>query len=245
VSCGPHGSRYSQKAPIRPVSPLVAGEQKLIISIIPTVVVKGAVIPEFANINDTIEVTVDVHPVQHDFNEVLAAAQSMETDVPDKMTVGEEYDVSATFPLLGHGDTVSADIELAKSEDSADVTILELSAAPAAANLVAASDTDSVVRRWTVIADEPGQVALVFTATVQGQAASQNLQQDVPVQASARATERGPSPLEVIQQPVQYLAPFVALALGLLALWAAWKKRKSGEKASEREAAGSSDDPAP
>jgi hypothetical protein len=224
------------------VTPLVAGEQKLIISILPTVVVKGQVIPEFANINDTIEVTVDVHPVQHDFNEVLAAAESMETDVPGEMIVGEGYDVSASLPLLGHGDTVSADIELAESEESADVTILEVSAAPAAAHLVAASDTESVVRRWTVIADEPGQVALVFTATVQGQAATQNLKQDVPVQASARATERGPSPLEVVQQPVQYLTPFVALAIGLLGLWAAWKKRKAGEKASASES--SSDDAA-
>ena len=50
---------------------------------------------------------------------------------------------------------------------------------------------------------------------------------------SARAIEPGPSFWDIIQQPVLYLAPFVALAISILGLWAAWKKRKAGEEAAE------------
>lgn len=229
------------------VTPLVAGEQTLILSIRPTVVVEGTPIPDLANINEPIAVTVDVHPVKHDFDEVLSAAAAMETDVPDEMIVGEEYDVSASMSMAGHADTVSADIELTQAEGSAAVTIVEAAAEarPAAHILPAASADENLVRQWTVTSDEPGQVALVFTATVQGQVAEHGLEQAVPVQVSARATEPGPTFWEVLQRPVQYLAPFVALAIGVLGLWAAWKKRKAGQAESDAErSAGSSGDPA-
>ena len=56
--------------------------------------------------------TVDVHPVQHDFDEVLTAAAAMKTDVPDEMVVGKQYLVTASMSMAGHADTVSADIHL-------------------------------------------------------------------------------------------------------------------------------------
>lgn len=214
------------------VTPLVPGKQTLTVSILPTVVVEGEVVPNLLNINKPIAVTVDVHPVQHDFDEVLTAAAAMKTAVPDEMIVGEKYDVSASMSLAGHADTVSADIALDTSEDSAAVTIVEASAAPAAARRVrAASGEDSIVRRWIVTSDKPGQVALVFTATVKGQAAAHGLERKVPKTVSARATEPGPSFWDTVQQPVLYLAPFVALAISILGLLAAWKKRKAGEEA--------------
>lgn len=222
------------------VTPLVAGKQTLTVSILPTVVVEGKVVPGLLNINRPIAVTVDVHPVQHDFDEVLKAAAAMNTHVPVEMIVGEKYDVSASMSLSGHADTVSADIDLDTSEDSAAVTIVEASAAPAAVRMASvASGEESIVRRWTVTSDKPGQVALVFTATVKGQAAAHGLVQKVPKTASARAKEPDPSFWDILQQPVQYVAPFVALAIAILGLRAAWKKRKAGE-----DAAGSSGDPA-
>jgi hypothetical protein len=222
------------------VTPLVAGKQNLSVSILPTVVVEGKVVPGLLNINRPITVTVDVHPVQHDFDEVLTAAAAMKTDVPDEMVVGKQYLVTASMSMAGHADTVSADIHLDPAENSAGVTIVEVSAAPAAARMVpVASAEEGIVRRWTVTSDKPGQVALVFTATVRGQAATHHLERKVPIAVSARATEPGPSFWDIIQQPVQYVAPFVALAIGILGLWAAWKKRKAGEDAAE-----SSGDPA-
>lgn len=228
------------------VTPLVAGKQTLTVSILPTVVVEGRVVSGLLNINRPIAVTIDVHPVQHDFDEVLKAAAAMKTDVPREMVVGEKYDVSASMSLAGHADTVSADIDLDTGGDSAAVTIVEASAAPAAQRMAPiASAEESIVRRWTVTSDKPGQVALVFTATVKGQAAAHGLERKVPKTVSARATERGPSFWDLLQQPVQYFAPFVALAIGILGLLAAWKKWKAGEDNSDdQRAAGSSGDPA-
>lgn len=209
------------------VTPLVAGKQTLTVSILPTVVVEGNVVPGLLDINKPIPVTVDVHPVQRDFNEVLKAAAEMKTEVPDELTVGEPHDISASMSMAGHADTVSADIELTTGEGSAAVTIVE---APAAARLAPATPgEESLVRRWTVTSDRPGQVALVFTATVQGQAAAHGLERKVPKTASARATEPAPSFWDLLQRSVQYVAPIVALALAVLALRAEWKKRKARE----------------
>lgn len=222
------------------VTPLVAGKQKLTVTILPTVVVEGKELPGLVNVNRPITVTVDVNPVQHDFDEVLAAAAAMKTDVPKEMVVGEKYDVTASMSLAGHADTVSADIDLHTSRDSAAVTIVVASAAPAAARMaLAASGGDAIVQKWTVTPDKPGQVALVFTATVKGQAATHPLEQKVPIAASARAKEPGPSFWDIIQQPVLYATPFVVFVAGILGLWASWKKRKAKGDAAE-----SSGDPA-
>lgn len=217
------------------VTPLLAGTQSLSVRILPSVVVEGEPIPDLANINKPVEVDVDVHPVKHDFDEVLAAADSMKTTVPDKMTVGTEYDVSASLSLAGHADTVTADITLAAGADSAKITIVEASADSGAgmrAETVASGD-GTVVRRWAVTADEAGQVALVFTAHVQGQAATHELEDEVPRVVAAKAMEPPPSFWDRLQQPVLYLTPFVVLAAGILGLWATWKtrnKRKAGAK---------------
>jgi hypothetical protein len=226
------------------VTPLVDGRQTLILSILPAVVVEGVPLLGLADINEPIAVEVDVHPVKHDFDEVVTAAAAMETDVPGQMTVGEEYDISASMSLAGHTDTVSADIELTPSEDSAAVTIVKASAAGPATRLTQAASDENLVRRWTVIPDEPGQVALVFTATVEGEAAAHGLQQDVVIQESARATGAGPSFWDVLQKPVLYLAPFAGLALTALGVWAGWKKLKSKEDGSDGGDAEGSGEPA-
>jgi hypothetical protein len=210
------------------VTPLVTGKQTLIVRILPTVVVEGQVIPDLANINKPIGVTIEVHPVQHDFDEVVKAAAKMKTEVPTEMIVGKDYVVSATMSLAGHTDTVSADIDLHTSKDSAEVAIVETSAAPSTARMaLAASGGEGIARKWTVTPNKPGQVALVFTATVKGQAATHPLEQKVPKTALARAAEPGPSFWDRVQQPVLYAAPFVALAAGIFGLLAAWKKRKA------------------
>ena len=232
------------------VTPLVAGKQTLVLSILPTVVVEGQTIPDLANINKPIPVEVDVHPIKRDFDDVLTAAESMDLDVPDEMTVGEEHDVGASMSLAGHSDTVGADIELSKGEGSAAVTITKATAAArptahVASAASAASADDTIVRQWTVIPDEPGQVSLVFTATVEGQAEAHGLQQEVLKEESARATQPGPSFWELLQQPVLYIAPFVALAIGVLGLLAAWKKRKAQESvAGDQDGDSSQGDPA-
>jgi hypothetical protein len=223
------------------VTPLVAGKQTLAIHIIPRFVVEGQTISDLVDINKPIRVTVDVHPVQHDFDEVVKAAAEMKTNVPGEMVVGEKYVISASMSLAGHADNVSADIVLASGKDSAAVTILEATASPEAAKLTAAaSGHGDIIRRWTVIPDKPGQVSLVFTATVTGQAAAHHLEREISKAVPARANAQGPSFSDRVQQPVLYLTPFVVLAAGILGLLAAWKKRKTDGEATE-----SSGDPAP
>jgi hypothetical protein len=134
--------------------------------------------------------------------------------------------------MAGHADTVSADISLAQGETSADVTITEASAAPQAMTQVALTPSapDSTVeRKWTVIPDEPGQVHLVFTANVTGRAEDQDLQEDVPIPATARAVEPGASIWDTLQKPVLYLTPFAVLAATLFGLWKVWPKRQTAE----------------
>ncbi|MDQ4502355.1 hypothetical protein [Sinomonas sp. ASV322] len=226
------------------VTPLVAGAQTLILKILPTVVVEGQVVPGLLNINKPIPVTVDVNPVQHDFDEVLAAAAAMKTDVPEEMIVGQKYDVGASMSLAGHAETVNADIGLAAGEHSSAVRIVEASPTPTAVRSSTASVQQSITRRWIVISDAPGQVDLVFTATVEGQAAAQHLKQTVPKMASARATEPPPPPpsfWDILQVPVKYVAPFVGLAVGVLALVAGWKKLKAGKVTSDGQQADESE----
>ena len=181
------------------------------------------------------------------------AAAAMETDLPEEMTVAEEYDVSASMSLAGHADTVSADIGLAQGETSADVTITQASAAPEPMTPVAMTEStpaDTVEQKWTVSPDEPGQVDLVFTADVNGRAEDQELQQDVPIVATVRAVEARPSFWDNLQKPVLYLTPFAVLAATLFGLWTAWSKRQAtaGEAAASDapagEAAGDTSPPA-
>jgi hypothetical protein len=206
------------------------------VGIHPSVVVEGKRVPELADVNQPVEVTVDVNPVQRDFDDVVVAANDMDTELPDEMTVGEEHDVSASMSLAGHAGTVAADISLTQGETSAEVTITRSSAAPQAMTPVAgvaAAPDDVIERRWTVIPDEPGQVDLVFTAAVAGRAGDRALQQDVPIVATVRAVEPGDSFWEALQRPVLYLAPFAALAATLVGLWAAWSKKKGAHAATE------------
>ena len=109
---------------------------------------------------------------------------------PRRWSSASSTSSSASMSLAGHADTVSADIDLGTSKDSAAVTIVEASAARAAARMVPATPAgEDIVRRWTVTSDKPGQVALVFIATVKGQAAAHRLERKVPMAASARAME--------------------------------------------------------
>ena len=226
------------------VTPLVAGDQTLVLSVLPNVTVEGKVVPGH-DINEPIPVEVDVNPAARDFGEVVKAAADMETQLPDEMTVGEQYDVSAAMSLEGHAETVTADITLAQDDSSAEVTITEASAAPAATGVALSSTApgDSVEQRWTVIPDEAGQVDLVFTANVAGRAAEQALEQDVEVKATARAVEPGASFWDQLQKPILYITPFIALAAMLFGLWTAWSKRRA--EAAPAEAESSPGEPAP
>ncbi len=221
------------------VTPLKPGKQTLIVQVRPTVVVEGRTIPDLADVNQPVPVDVEVNPVQRDFDEVVGAAAEMETDVPEEMTVGQEYDVGASMARAAPADQVSADIRLEQGEGSAEVTITEASAAPGASPAIApgislvSAPTDAVERRWTVVPDEPGQVDLVFVADVAGRAEGQALEQAVPVTETLRAVEPGASLWEMIRTPVNdlgsiagSLATLLALGGTLFALRAKWSKRQ-------------------
>jgi hypothetical protein len=210
------------------VTPMVSGEQRLTLRILPTVVVGTRALRDVVDVNEPIPVKVDVHPAQREFDDVVDAAQQMGTDVPEQMTVGNEYDVSASMSLVGHADDIGADIVLAPADDSAEVSIREVASPQAlAAPAALVSSAADVVRHWTVTPEEPGGVDLVFTATVTGHAADTDLEQAVPVAASARAVARGPSFWDRLQKPVAYLTPFVVFAATAYGLWAAWTKRRA------------------
>lgn len=217
------------------VTPRLAGEQSLTLKIIPSVYVEGEERENYADINRPIEVTVDIHPVKQDLDEVQSAAAEMETDVPDEMIVGVPYPISASMSMANHADTVSADITLAAGEGSTAVTIVEATAAarPAALLISAGSDDERVVRQWTLTPDKPGQVLLEFIATLHGIAEAEPLEGAVSVAVSARATAPPPSFWDRIQQPFLYATPFLGAAvavLTILTLWVAWKRRKDGAR---------------
>lgn len=224
------------------VTPLVSGDQSLVLRVVPNATVNGKAV-RGTDINEPIPVEVDVNPAARDFGDVVVAAGDMETDLPDEMTVGDEYDVSAAMSMAGHEDSVSAAITLSQGEDSADVTISPASAAPVTAMGLApaAAPGDRLEQRWTVIPDEAGQVDLVFTAAVAGRAAEQELEQDVQVRASARAVEPGASFWDLLQKPVLYLTPFVGLALALITLRSSLAKRRAAAPAEGASAGGPSD----
>lgn len=212
------------------VTPLIAGEQKLNVQIIPQAFVNG-VRQELSDVNAPVAVTVQVHPAQVDFEEVVSSVAAMETDVPDDMTVGREHDVSATLSMAGNGDTVSADIGLTAAEDSVRVTILPAEAVARAA--AGTADDDVVERHWTVIPEEAGPVSLVFTVHVGGTAGSQELSRDVPRTIAARA-EDPPEPVwEVIRGPVTVLGAIIAVITGAIGLWAMLRNRSNKKAAAD------------
>lgn len=211
------------------VTPMVSGKQRLTLRILPTVVIGQRALRDVVDVNEPIPVVVEVHPAQREFNDVLAAAKHMKTDVPRRMTVGKEYDVSASMSLAGHDGDIGADIALKAAEGSADLTISEKTTPQALLVPTAFSPAGNVVRHWTVVPDEPGGVRLVFTATVTGRAADTDLKQDVAVPASARAV---PSFWDILQKPVVMLTSIAAVVVAALSLLLTWKKhRAEGEAA--------------
>ena len=221
------------------VTPLKAGDQTLMVQVSPTVVVEGRTIPDLADVNQPVPVSVEVNPVQRDFDEVVSAAAAMETEVPDEMTVGEEYDVGASMALAAPADAVSADIRLEQGEGSAEVTITEASAQQGASpgitpdiSLVSAPAAPSSVAGASS-RTSPARSTSSSWPTSPDRAEGQALEQAVPVTETVRAVEPGASLWETIRTPVNdlgslagSLATLIALGGTLFALRARWSKRQ-------------------
>lgn len=212
------------------VTPLLDGTKKLQVRVSPSATIKGQK-KDAADLNKPISVWVEVHPAKRDFDEVVAAAEAMQTDIDEVMTVGEEYDVGASMSMAGHPDTVSVDLALTKGEDSVDVAITESTAARQAVAQSALSTGNMAQRRWTVVPLEAGRVDLLFTATVVGQAAGQPLTDEITLAAEARANDPPPSVWDRLQQPVLYVTPFIVL---IGAIWALVEKGRRRRRADSR-----------
>jgi hypothetical protein len=218
------------------VTPLKSGLQNLTLSIIPTVVVNGQVQPSTAESrNEPYSVTIRVNPAKQAFDDVVTTASSLHTHVPDQMVVGQEYDVSASLSLAGHGGGVHADIQLSAAPGSAGLTIRGATASgdSGVAQRVSAAAPQTVTRHWTVVADKTGPIALVFTVTVDGRAGVQSLHKDVLQRASSRSVSPPPTVWDIVRAPIDYLGPFVSLTGGVIAIGAtitgaAWWKKRSG-----------------
>ncbi len=226
------------------VTPLKPGQQNLTLSIIPTVVVKGQVLPSTVESrNEPYSVTVQVNPAKRAFDDVVTAASSLQTHVPEQMTVGNQYDVSASLPLTGHVGTVQAGISLSTRSGSARVTIREASssAGPQVRRASTNAPATRVTRRWTIVPDELGPILLVFTVAVDGKAGTQTLHQEVAANVSSRSVKPPPTFWETVlggsDDVVKLLgvpAAIVTLVTGTITLLLLLKGRKRKQAEAEK-----------
>lgn len=211
------------------VLPLATGPQKLFIHIVPVAYVNG-VQQVLKDRNDPYDVEIRVHPAQLEFEEVVEAAEVMEISVPDDMTVGQEYRVSASIPMPDA--EVTVDIDLAEGEGSVQLSILEVDAPAALASLTSGVD-EAITRYWDVTPNEPGEVALVFTVHLNGEAGAQKLETAVEHTESARADAAPPSFWDAMGTPVVVIGGILTAAAAAVGIWATLRNaRKDKAKAS-------------
>ena len=200
------------------VVPRQSGSLALLLTIEPVVIVPGVSRRDLAQRNQPIRINVRVHPNVQALAEVSSAAQQLRINIPKRLVVGEQAKVDAFLPLQGHQDSVKADITLDRDEGSVPATI-----EPAGSS----QDGDQLVRRWLVTPAEEGPVDMLFTVKLSAQAGDRPLTDQVVLVRSVSSEPPPPSIWERVQAPVLWLAPFVALAGGLLALRGTWRRRRS------------------
>jgi hypothetical protein len=199
------------------VVPRQSGSLSLLLTIEPVVILRGSSRQDLAQRNKPIRINVRVHPNIQALAEVSSAAQELQINYPKRLVVGEQAKVDASLPLKGHQDNVKADITLDRDEGSVPATIQPTESS---------QDGDQLVRRWLVTPAEEGPVDMLFTVKLSAQAGDQPLNDQVVLHRSVSAEPAPPSLWDRLQTPVTWLAPFVALAGGLLGLRAAWRKRR-------------------
>ncbi|WP_062304024.1 hypothetical protein [Demequina subtropica] len=228
------------------VTPLMAGEQSLTVTIVPTVRDGEGREVDMRTANEPVVVDVEVHPVQRAVDEVAAEAAHVAAVVPEHMQVDRDYEVSVEVPLHGHGDDIAVELDLVAAPGSAAVTIRRQNAASAAqaggggpvafamggarTMTVADAMSDVARARWTVTPEEAGPVLLAFTATVRGEAGTYSVETGVETQASARASGAPASFWDRLKEPVDYLGVFVGFAVAVLGLWGAVAKIRSNRR---------------
>lgn len=220
------------------VTALKDGPQKLFVHFVPEIFEDGKRLP-VPDRNETIPIDVEVHPEQVEFDKAVdSVGEGMTTDVPDDMTVGQEYPVSASIPLTDS--EVTAEIELREEEGSVKVSILEVEAPAALASFDSSGDA-VITRHWVVTPEEPGEVALVFTARLNGEAGEETLEQSVERTDSARAAAPPPSFWDSLGTPVIVIGGILtALAAGV-GIWATIYNIRKGKPKAEAPAGGGED----
>jgi hypothetical protein len=156
--------------------------------------------------NPPVHVAVRVHPNAQAFADLRAQARKLDVEIPE-MTAGRTSEVRARLPLLGHGDVVTADLELTQGENSVQTSITPLEQT---------TKDDEVVGTWSVKPTEPGVVNLRFAVNLSAQVGDQALQQQVPIPVSA-IVER--SLWARFSGLVALLGALFAAVLGGLAIW--------------------------
>jgi hypothetical protein len=198
------------------IVPRESGLSVLELQIQPVVILKGSSRKDLAVRNKPIRIDVKVHPNNKALAEVLSAARELRIDHPDRLFVGEQAKVEASLPLKGHRDTVKADIALVRDEGSVSATVEAVEPS---------QDQDKFVGSWLVTPAAEGSVDLLFTVKLSTQAGDLPLMDEVILRRSVRAEPAPPSFWERLQAPVTWLAPFVALVTGVLAIRAGWRRR--------------------
>ena len=199
------------------IVPRQSGASVLQLQIQPVVILKGSSRKDLAVRNKPIQIDVKVHPNNEALAEVSTAARELQIDSPDRFRVGEQARVEASLPLLGHQDAVKADIALARDEGSAPATVQPVEPPQAQGQFVSS---------WLVTPTEAGSVDLLFTVKLSTQAGDLPLMDEVILHRSVTADPAAPSVWARLQAPVTWLAPFVALVTGVLALRASLRRRR-------------------
>ena len=217
------------------IVPRQSGSAVLQLQIQPVVILKGSSRKDLAVRNKPIRIDVRVHPNNKALAEVLSAARELQINHPDKLFVGEQAKVEASLPLRGHQDTVEADIALVRDEGSVPATVQAVEPS---------QDQDRFVGSWLVTPAAEGSVDLLFTVKLSTQAGDLPLTDEVVLHRSVTAEPAPPSFWERLQAPVVWLAPFVALLTGVLALRAGWRRRHQGTGDDAETTDGNSGEPA-
>ena len=199
------------------ITPRRSGTQTLLLTVSPLIYVDGQPSQKFKKRNAELPVVVEVHPVAKAIAVAQQATRTLETDVPQGWSAGRSVTVSAT---------------LAKpwTPNEAVEATISLDTPGSPQTVITPEDTThgsgTLTQTWTVEPEEKGVLKLVFTAVVQGKAGDQELsakeQTTRSVHVSATIWDR-------ISAPVTWLGGIVALAAGMLGLWAGLRRLRSGD----------------
>lgn len=199
------------------VTPRVTGNQTLILEIQPVLILEGSGRIDLRKLNEPIRIDVEVHPNRAVLAQVREAAENVELDIPNELTVDRPQDVTVTLPLPSGHEAVRVGLRLVAGQNSVPTSIVREQRQTVA---------DTLLSQWTVTPEAEGPLDLTLALEANTNAGDRLLEEVAEVQHASRVLPRPPTFAEWIRDRAVWLTTIVAVPIALLTLWNEVQKRR-------------------